>query len=301
MSNLKLDFEEFTSEFKKVIEKRVGKEKIKYHEVIKNNGVVLHGITMMNRENVSPTLYIEWFFRRYLEQDTMEELVDQFVEIVEQETPKKSIDMAFFEEFDQVKKNIRYKLVSKERNANLLETIPYRECLDLVICYYCHFEDPSLGKGNIMINNEHMKLWKTSEDELFKLAVENTPKDLPIWNVPMLRYMQQKYPHYLEVDVSEFDDMIYVISNEQMYLGAIALLYPGELQKIALKIQSSFYVIPSSVHELIVIKDDGSQNAEELRAMIEYVNESVVSEEEFLSNNPYYYDFNTKELCVVNV
>lgn len=91
----------------------------------------------------------------------------------------------------------------------------------------------------------------------------------------------------------EVNDMMYVLSNRQRMNGAITILYSKCLEKIGNILKENFYLIPSSIHEMILIKESGVESIEYLNEMIKEVNASAVIPEEVLADRAYYYDRNT--------
>lgn len=83
---------------------------------------------------------------------------------------------------------------------------------------------------------------------------------------------------------------MYILTNEEKYFGAAALLYPHVLSHISRLLHCNFYVLPSSIHECILVPDSGQFSKKELETMVREVNETQVEDEEVLSQNVYYYD-----------
>ncbi len=87
-----------------------------------------------------------------------------------------------------------------------------------------------------------------------------------------------------------------VLTNSKRSSGAVCILYPGVLEEVAAeRMGGDFYIIPSSVHEVILLPDDGRLLEENLKEMIFEVNRTKVDPEEVLSDNLYYYDAERKE------
>ena len=82
--------------------------------------------------------------------------------------------------------------------------------------------------------------------------------------------------------------------NSHKLNGASAILYPNTLKGLYNKI-GSFYILPSSIHEVICVPDKNA-NLEVLKSTVKDANKTVVSQEEKLSDNVYY--FNGEELSV---
>ena len=103
-----------------------------------------------------------------------------------------------------------------------------------------------------------------------------------------LRLLQQETGKYL-----------YVLSNEKRCQGAAAILYPGILAEAARRLKGSFYILPSSIHEVILLPDDGRGNGDGLHEMIADINQSQLREEEVLSDYAYRYDAATGKVFEV--
>jgi len=83
---------------------------------------------------------------------------------------------------------------------------------------------------------------------------------------------------------------MYVISNEQQLQGAAAVFYPGMMEAAARELKGDFFLLPSSVHEMLLVPDDGNMTAAELSTMVSTVNRQEVAPELRLSDNVYHYD-----------
>ena len=81
-----------------------------------------------------------------------------------------------------------------------------------------------------------------------------------------------------------------MLTNKEKYFGAAVILYPHALKHIAGLLRNNFYILPSSVHECILVPDMGQYSRMELKRMVKEVNENQVEEEEILSYEVYYYD-----------
>ena len=122
-----MEMNEFVQKVQKAVQKRVGEGfQVKIHEVRKNNNTIFHGLLILSeRQNVSPTIYLDSFWEAYREGVTFGVIVEHIMRVYNQDTPKQNVDMSFFKEYDKVKGRICYKLISLERNAELLQKIPY--------------------------------------------------------------------------------------------------------------------------------------------------------------------------------
>lgn len=303
-----MELNEFTNKVRKAVEKEFGeKYQVELKEVRKNNGVVLHGLLIVSAErNVIPTIYLDSFWEAYEGGVTFTEIVGRLVEIYRRETSGKNINMDFFREFEKVKDRICYRLIGKKSNEALLSDIPHIDFLDLAICFFYAYKGAELGEGSILIHNSHMQLWQTNTLELWQLAGVNTPKLFPARIFSMEEVLEELFEEQEEPvsGVEEYRQFLdympmKILSNEQKTQGAACILYEGCLEKLTENYGKSFYVLPSSVHEVILLSDSGKEAAEELKSMIHDVNRTQVSPEEVLSDSLYYFDSKEKKLKII--
>lgn len=287
-------------EFINVVSARVqgitgGETRVDVHEVRKNNNVLLHGMTILRRgQSVSPTIYLDSFYEMLCDGMEMEYIVRRILEVYVRGLPKGQVDMEFFRDFARVKDRIVYRLINRDKNRELLERIPHVEFLDLAICFYYSYDHPELGNGMIQIHNSHMDMWKTSHRELIQLAELNTPRLMPYhfssMDNALKGVLDDKALEELRESQQETNKYLYVLSNTRRCQGAAVILYPGVLAKAALQLKGSFYILPSSIHEVILLPDDGHDSGGGLHEMIAEINQSQLREEDVLSDYAYRYD-----------
>ena len=147
----------------------------------------------------------------------------------------------------------------------------------------------------MMVRAEHMDMWKVTEEDLYYRASKNTQELLPYEFAPMRTVIEELLGLGMEEGPTE---KMYILSNEMRSYGAAALIYPDCLRKIAGVVGENFFVIPSSVHETIIVAESEAPGREELASMIEEINETQVEAEEVLSDRAYYYDRESGKLAL---
>ncbi len=302
-----MEIKEFAEKVCNAVKKELGKGyRVELKEVRKNNGVILHGMLIFSQKNVVPTIYLDTFFEEYESGVFFSEIVRRLVSIYRKDTPKGKIDMEFFRSFDEVKDRICYRLVGRKGNEELLADVPYIEFLDLALCFYYAYQGDVLGEGAILVHNSHLELWDTCTAELLKLAQRNTPELFPWECHSMSSVLKEILGEDLceeAEDVAQDDlfqeDPMWVLSNDRRVQGAVCMLYPGVLDEIAARWTKGVYVLPSSIHEVILLIDSGRDETEALKKMIAQVNSTQVAPEEVLSDSLYYYDFIEKKVKII--
>lgn len=300
-----MNFEEYVENVVNEIRARADK---KYHirrdEVVKNNGVKLTGIVVM-AEKGGPCIYLDEFYREYESGEmkfgeTVDEIYDMIMENV---NAMRSINLSVLSEWKTVKGSIHTKLVNAEKNKEMLDKIPHRMFLDLAVVYYAEvgeFEDQ--GIATTLINNKHMEQWKQVEEILYWQAVENMRAE----GKPFFRDMDTVICGLMlqeDVDVPfneepQTDAKLYVLSNYRRQYGAAEILDKRTLQMIADKIGDGFIVLPSSVHEVIILPPKDEAEYGELADMVRVVNDTQLMEEERLSYHVYVYSGNENTLKI---
>ncbi|SDB12406.1 hypothetical protein SAMN02910298_00636 [Pseudobutyrivibrio sp. YE44] len=201
-----------------------------------------------------------------------------------------------------------FKVVGKERNEELLKMVPHIDYLDLAIIFYLYFKEDELygygETGGLLIQNSFLDYWKVDVNTLMMAAMENTPKHLGL----KIRGIFSTIATYLNddslMDIAEEEDKatpLYVATNNSALYGAGVLIYKDMLKAMAAKLDSDLFIIPCSVHEIIIgkIMEDCDYSLDSLKEMIWYVNRHDLLEEDVLSDNLYYYKRSTGELGIV--
>lgn len=246
--------------------------------------------------NISPTIYLEEYFNQFRKGYPLEQIAKDIVALYEKIRFQNSWEEGEkIKDYEFVKDKIIYRLIGRKENQGLLKEIPHKEYLDLAVVYYALLEVDECGMASMMVRNEHMTLWKVTEEELYYLACKNTQELLPYEFAPMRSVIEELLG--LEPEGIPTEKM-YILSNHMRSYGAAALIYPEQLRKIAEEVGENYYVLPSSVHETIIVAESESPDKEELCSLIKEINETQVEAEEVLSDHAYYYDCSTGKLTL---
>lgn len=184
-----------------------------------------------------------------------------------------------------IKQNTIIQVINTEWNKKLLEGLPHREMLDISIVYRWIVDVVDDGLGSALITNAMFEKLGIDEDELFDLALENTLRMFP----PKVMNLDEIYEHLMgDAGQGEVSTGTLVLTNEENYYGANALLDDSLLQKVAAAADCDLYILPSSIHELMVLPAITDDTADLVR-MVRTVNKDVVDVEDRLSDNLYLY------------
>ena len=242
------------------------------YTVTKNNGTRRTGILFKQEDsNLAPTIYLEEFYQKYLKGQQVPDLADSICSIYQEIRVKKTCDCQNLFDFNHVKEHIVYKLIRRDANEELLKKIPYEPFLDLAVVYYIQIDNTRFGSAAIQIRNEHLRYWRVEKEEILRLAEKNTPRIYPVQIRQIVRFM-------------------YVATNEQCSLGAAVMRYPDFREKVRGMIRGDFYILPSSIHEVILVPESFGLEPERMQEMVKEINQTGVAPEEVLSDSVYYFD-----------
>ncbi len=256
-------------------------EEITFELVSKNNGVTLHACIMRYEENpAAPTLYLENFLSTDDSEEAIAESAEQLLQFGRSSRSGLQIPAHFFENYKDVVPHLGLRLINFRRNAEILKTAAFVRFEDLAVTFYYLLEDPVMGKGTIRITRDQLQEWKIDVKRLMRDAADNCSRMLPV------------HFHTMN-DVTPEGDAIgkelLMVTNSEGTYGASVILYPRVISIMARALGHDLWILPSSVHEVIVMRDEG-EHPEELRMIVREVNRTCVREEEFLSDSVYRYE-----------
>jgi len=260
----------------------------------KNNGVKRQGITIAQKGiNISPTIYLEEYYEKYLNGCSIEGVAKDVLRLYHEVRLQKSWDEEKISSYKEIESKIVYRLVNLEANSNLLKEIPYVAYLDLAVIFYAMLEINEHGTACMLIRNEHLEMWEVTANDIYNKAKENTWKLLPS-EFHTMRAMMEEYNKkgsYVGMDI------LHVLTNKIRSFGAAAILYEGVLEMVGDFLEDNYYVLPSSVHEVIIVSEtEAPWGGAGLSEMVKEINHTQVDEEDILSDTAYYYDREKKKL-----
>ncbi len=275
-------------------------------DVVKNNGVKLKGLIIQApHQNICPTIYLEYFYQMYCENqaddDSLKDIELAIFRTYLRDGNNKKIEMSWFMEWSKVKGRVCCKVINYDSNRELLMSIPHFHILDLAVVFYYSYYDEVMGSGTIQIYNSHLEMWGVTKEELLEVAKENTQKLFPCIIDSMMQVVKEMMraeglPYDAE-DFSATESSMYIVSNKQKEYGAINLFNVELLRDFAnTKNKCNFWILPSSLHEVLLVPDDGNVGVAELLNMVTEVNSTQVMPEEVLANSIYKFVYATGEI-----
>lgn len=292
-----MNYQQFVTALKEGVEHLLDNDMcVCIHTALKNNGHERTGLTISDKKvNLSPTIYLEEFYKRYQNGDSVEDITENILNIYREVKFEHSWQVHTISDFEISKEKIVYKIIYAPENELLLQTLPHLCFLDFAIVYYILFEVDEKGTATVPVTEDLIRLWETSLDEIAQLARKNTPKLLPAVFKPMRVVVDELLGNPCENEF-QADDIMFVLTNSLRNFGAACMLYHDSLQKIGDFLKENFYILPSSIHEVIIIPESQAPDKQTLSNMVLEINDTQLEPEDILSNHAYFYDWSTNVL-----
>ncbi len=271
---------------------------VRVAQVRKNNGVMMEGLTILRPgEPVSPNIYLNPLYERYRKGTDIEQIADQILEQYRAFLDNSAKDTGMLRDLmssETVLKNVVYRLINTDRNKDLLEEIPHKEFLDLSLAYYVLVRESGIGSGAVLVKKEHLERLGISEEQLDLAARANTPDLLPPQIVNLSKILdtfmfELGLKDTIEDPKERGSSPMFVLSNSERQFGACYMTNRKVLREFAGELEEDLYILPSSVHECMLIPASFGETPENLTAMVRDINRTQIEPQDFLSDNVYLY------------
>lgn len=244
--------------------------------------------------NIGPAINISKLYELHESGIELEALIEELAEIIENafEEVNRIGSVDIRDMLHDVYSRVKLMLINTQKNEEYLKTVPHMNQGDLSVIYVmdCGKDFPG---GSVTITNHIVEMENIDLFRLHEAALSNTYDPDTFLLTPISRMFGLPLP-------DRFDE-IYVCSlNANEKYGAAVLMYEELLDKAAEKIQGDFYVLPSSMCEVLFLKADESLSVYELREMVEQVNKTEFVGELYLSDSVYEYDSKLHKLQVAS-
>lgn len=297
-----MDMERFANAILGAVrEKADGAFRVWVTTAVKNNGVKWTGISTA-RQGSGLCVYLDRYYKAYRmgEIGVSSAAEEIYRQIMERRGGLEDINTADFLQWDVIKHHIYAKLVNAEWNKERLGTVPHRLFLDLAVVYYIKIDRAEKdGTLSMIIRNPYMELWGQDEESLYQVAAAN----LSLYGKPCFEEIEAMLQHMMPEGIMPLssagvDIRMYVLTNKDGVFGSAEILDTHTLQAIGKMLADDFIVIPSSVHETIIVPAGAAPEYSELADMVCEINATHVSAEERLSNHIYRYGRNEGRLRI---
>lgn len=274
--------------------------KLVIQERIKNNNVLFHEMFLENADSgIFPAMCLEDFYELHQKGMTVEKTLNligsTYLSAYNSVKSKQSVDLSY----DQVKNNFFLCIINAEKNREILNSLPHKGIEDLAVVYrvMVHIDDGQLG--SVLVNNDMLKKWGIDAETLHDQAFQNMEKLF----TPEFCSLESKILGTTEGPESEMEEGqvegdTFVLTNDKNYYGSSYLSCPDILKWASEKVGGDFLILPSSVHECLLLKDSAAIDISELQEIVKLANQTDVDETEYLSDNVYHYNSKSQTLSI---
>lgn len=271
---------------------------VEIQEIKKNNDVSITSLVIRTEDsNICPNIYLEKYYDMYEDCYALDDIMEKIANL-RTATHKTSIDISKIQDYEEIRHLIFPKIIGKkEWNLEYLENKPYTNIFDLAVVFYISMDeimdmnDPD-GHSSIVITNNLVKSWDKGKGDLLFQALDNLRKSdffKPefVGMSKILGELCSLIPGFDEMP--EQEETMYVLSNHSKTNGAAVILDIDTLKKIHRQI-GEFVMIPSSIHEWIIIRKKDVPDLDEITSMINEINSTQVDQRDQMSDHPYTFD-----------
>ena len=261
-------------------------ESVSFVNRIKRNSVIKNGFEIkLQNKNIVPCIYFDEKIP-IKENDIDRFILDMKMKFIESMEVSDIIDVSGIDA-DTIYKISYAFLINYDKNQEILENVIYKRFLNLAIVIKCRMT------GNIDVdisfNKDMLEHFNIDEDKLFKCAINNTTVENGLIFEPLLSFINMINPSFIP-DTYDDDNTLYVLSNKDLLFGATAICNENILKFVYNHLDEPYYIILSSINEALIIPESRMIGHDETKYMIQAINEAIVSNEEYLSDELYYYN-----------
>lgn len=281
----KLSFQDFMSAFRAHYEYGMPKLKNRFtfaEQMVHKNNRNLHGIIVREHgKSIAPVFYYEDLYASYCEGVTLEDCVEEVIGFVmSNKIPGDSFRQRLTN-WEMVKSMLILKLINRKRNFEMLDHTPHMIFGDMALIMQIYMDDDVLGKGAITVDEELIGLWDQKSEIVFDQAMDNM-KRYRIQTLDLLDFSDDR--NKVDPDTPK----IFVYSYDTPFPGSSALIRIDQMIEFANKKEMDFYVLPVSIHEVLLVEWKEDISHEFLYGMLKSINtdqglaDNMMSEDVFL-------------------
>ena len=306
-----MDFEEFKNsvaeQIKDFLPEKYSDATVDLQEVTKNNDTVLTGLIIRTEDtNIAPNIHLDHYFEQYQDGRDMNDILQNIANVRVNNEMSQGFDVSKLKDFMQVKDHLACKLVNAELNSDYLADKPHTMMEDLAVMYVVDLGKNKSGHLTAPVTDNLLEQYGVTVGELHDIALNNLAesqiefKSIRDVLVEMMfpGGMREGDPRAFMIPPEEECPAMYVLSNEDKFNGAAVLLDSGTMENISEKFGGDFIVLPSSIHEAIILPASEDMDRQMLEFMVQSINAGEVPPEEKLSDHVYMYDSQEKELVL---
>lgn len=278
------------------------------HTVLKANCEKESLIIRFPESTIAPTLYLDDIYEQYEVSKPSVAAILVSEQIIQNQKKIQDFDIKSKLTYEYFKQNLTYKVLNSALNEKIAETSPARKIFDgeLMLVPYVNI-DTDRGQALFRVNRDIQNRVKMTDDEIHKYAMANMhAEDFIIRGmsdvISEMMHANGVEDEFFE-DVLADEEMLFVVTTTNNLGGASALVNPQVMDSVNDRIgEDNFFIIPSSVNEILIIPASKIDDPANLQAMCQDVNSNpdLIRKEDFLSNNIFFFNGQKQEIHICN-
>ena len=294
--NTKMDYENFKEQFALDVKDRLAEQgadvKVSVNEVNKLNESYEAITVTPEGSNIGVNMSLEKFYDAVQDGTPYDIVVDKAVDVISNGIDKRpDIDVAALTDYSQMKEKLAMEVVSAEANKEMLQNVPHQNMEDMAVVYRFVLSSDDDGRASILVTNQILENMGVTPEQLHADALENAPQIKPAEIKGMSEVMAEMMGI---IPVAPEDEQMFVATVPDKVHGAGVLAYQDFMDQAAERAGGDFFILPSSIHEILIVPDNGKMDLKELEAMVKEVNATQVAPADKLTDSVYHYDSKEK-------
>lgn len=270
------------------------------NDVLKNNDRTLTGLTILkDGSNIAPTIYLEPYAADIEAGRPIDSVLEEIAKIQQTESTRMFFDASFLKDYEKVKPRLFVRMCDPEKSTEYLKDKPHTAYGELAATYRIRVMAEEEMTGSAVVTNDMLQTWGITKEQLHQdtIQAESVRNPAGLYRMDDLLFASEQR-NLLEAGepLHAGSLPIYVLTNQDKTDGAGVIVQDGILEKVGGLMGADFYMLPSSIHEVLILPDDGGMDIKELQKMVREVNATQVAPDEVLSDKVQYYDRAAKTL-----
>lgn len=272
--------------------------KLEMREVIKTNDEKLHGINLrIPGVAAVPTIYLEDCLMDYERGMPVKDIAGKVIDMMIGGLANAPRAGDFSLQYEDIEDRLVLQVVEAQRNRERLRDLVCRPAgSGFVMVAYVIAEENENGSMRFAVSKDMAETYGYDVDRLLDKAAANTQakyspvlKDMKSallcgsWTDGGINPLKDEY-------AAGPDETMYILTNESGLNGAGVLFYPDMQKRLGEIFCGSYYVLPSSLHEVIVMPEKAAPGLGELENMVKNANRTVVEPQDVLSDRVFMFD-----------
>lgn len=304
-------YEEFVQDFVREMKASLSRYGMEVSVVtkVRNNDIWEKSIKIdIPGTNVSPSIGTLSIYEHCCEYDDMSEVVQALSEKIIAER-NMQIDTLSILSKENILKSTYLMVVNTASNKDLLADTPHFLIAEGELAAIPRLSVNVGGKkGSIIIKNGMLPVLQMTGEEILHIAKDNMVEQnlfkINSLLAETMRLMQENgedvSDHFSEFFVED-TPKAFIVSNKDRAYGAACLACPEIIGTAIQKMGIDCYILPSSIHDVILIEKKGDFNEiEELRDMVKLINRTEASANEILSDQVFQYNSKTRKIEIAH-